>query len=263
MNSALFFDVDGTLVDSYHDRRQVSPAVRSELARVQAMGHKLFLSSGRPRNLITQDLLDLGFDGLVLINGGYVELDGASIHEERMDIDLAYRTVEFLEDLGCEYLMVAARNTYTKPTNEGFIEFFGKNHGNIFTFDYDLDDILPSVIKLEALVPREDRARVTRLVAEELGPQITCDGHGGEGTFELYPTAISKARGIEVVLNHLGIDVAHSYGFGDGTNDLEMVEFCGCGVAMANGEDVVKQAANIVCPPVWEDGLAQALHELF
>jgi len=34
-------------------------------------------------------------------------------------------------------------------------------------------------------------------------------------------------------------------------------------VAMANGEDVVLQAADRVCPPVGEDGLATALRELF
>ncbi|MBO7673833.1 MAG: HAD hydrolase family protein, partial [Atopobiaceae bacterium] len=83
------------------------------------------------------------------------------------------------------------------------------------------------------------------------------------GTFELYPTATSKARGIEVVLDRLGIDVAHAYAFGDGTNDLEMIRYCGCGVAMGNAEDVVKEAADLVCPPVWEDGLAQILRELF
>jgi len=263
MNSALFFDVDGTLIDSYHDRRNISPDVLHELARIQGLGHKIFLSSGRPRNLITPDLLEPGFDGLVLINGGYVELDGESIYEERMDPDLAYRTAEFLERLGCEYLMVAARNTYMEPTNQGFIDFFSRGHGDIFTFDYDLDAILPTVIKFEALVPREDRPRVTAMVAKELGPLINCDGHGGEGTFELYPSAISKARGIEVVLEHFGIDVAHSYGFGDGTNDLEMIEYCGCGVAMGNAEDVVKDAADIVCAPVWDNGLEQVLRELF
>ncbi len=263
MQSALFFDVDGTLIDSYHDNRRITSAVLAELERVQSMGHKILLSSGRPRNLLTPELLEPGFDGLVLINGGYVEMDGESIFEERMDLDLAHRTVKFLEGIKCEYLIVTADRTYMKPTNHGFIEFFSRWHDNIFEFDYDLDEVLTRAIKMEALVAVEDRARVTALALETLGPEISCDGHGGAGTFELYPTAISKAKGIEVALERLGIEANNAYGFGDGTNDLEMIRFCGCGVAMGNAEDAVKEAADIVCPPVWEDGLATVLRQLF
>lgn len=263
MKSALFFDVDGTLIDSYNNSHCISPAVLAELKRIQGLGHKIFLSSGRPRNLLTPELLEPGFDGLILINGGYVEMGGESIFEERMDLDLARETVAFLEKLGCEYIIVTARHTYTKRENQQFIDFFRDAHGNIFTFDYDLDKVLPTVIKFEAMVDTSDRARVTELAREALGLRIACDGHGGEGTFELYPTAISKAKGIEVVLDRLGIDVPHSYAFGDGTNDLEMIRYCGVGVAMGNAEDVVKEAADIICPPVWDDGLAQVLAELF
>ena len=118
-------------------------------------------------------------------------------------------------------------------------------------------------IKVESLVPYEDQDRISAEAKEQFGGIIACDNHGGEGTFELYPTAISKAKGIEVVLDQLGLSAKDADAFGDGTNDLEMIEYCGCGVAMGNAQDVVKEAADIVCPPVWEDGLAQILAELF
>ena len=261
--AALFFDVDGTLIDSYHSSRHISQPVLDELARVQAQGHKIFLSSGRPRLLLTPELLDPGFDGLVLVNGGYVEMGGESIYEERMDLALAHKVIDLLEEMGTEYLIACARNIYTLPTNQAMRDFFSEGHGEIFTFDFDLEEVLPRAIKMETLTPTEDRPRVSALVAEVLGPDISCDGHGGEGTFELYPTAISKAKGVSVVLDRLGLGVEDAYGFGDGTNDLEMIRYCGCGVAMGNAEDVVKDAADIVCPPVWDDGLAQVLRELF
>ena len=264
MGAALFFDVDGTLIDSYHDNRRITPALGAELARVQALGHKIFLSSGRSRLLLTPEVLEPGFDGMVLVNGGYVEMGGVSVYEERMDLDLAYRTVAYLEEHHCEYQLVTAGPIYTRRKNHTLRSFFSRiGHEEFFTFDYDLDEVLPKTIKFEAMVAREDRPRVTAEVGAVLGPQITCDGHGGEGTFELYPTAISKAKGISVVLEHLGIGTEDAYGFGDGTNDLEMIRFCGHGIAMGNAEDEVKAAADLVCPPVWEDGLAQVLHELF
>lgn len=264
MGAALFFDVDGTLIDSYHDNRRISDALRAELARVQGLGHKIFLSSGRSRLLLTSDLLEPGFDGLVLVNGGHVEMGGVSVFEERMDLDLARKTVAYLDENHCEYQLVTAGPIYTRRKNHELRAFFSRvGHEEIFTFDYDLDEVLPRVIKMEAMVPRAERARVTAEVSRALGPAITCDGHGGEGTFELYPTAISKAKGVSVVLEHLGLGVEDAYAFGDGANDLEMIRFCGHGVAMGNAEEAVKAEADLVCPPVWEDGLAQVLRELF
>lgn len=260
---ALFFDVDGTLVDSYHGVRSITPAVRAELARVQGLGHKVFLSSGRPRLLLTPDLLEAGWDGLVLANGGYVEMGGQSLYEERMGTELARRLARYLEDLREPYLIACAREIYTRPENEAIRAFFEESHPGIFVLDFDLDEVLPRAIKMETLIPRAERPRVTQQVWEDFGGLISCDGHGGEGTFELYPTAISKATGIEVVLRNLGLTKADAYAFGDGTNDLEMIRACGCGVAMGNAEDAVKAEANLVCAPVWEDGVAQALRELF
>ena len=264
MPAALFFDVDGTLIDSYNGNRTITPTLMTELKRLQGLSNKIFLSSGRSLRLMTPELLEPGFDGMVLINGGHVQVDGESIFEERMDLDLAYRTVAFLEERGCEYQIVTAGPIYTRRSNHVLREFFRfTDHGEIFTFDYDLDEVLPTAIKMEAMVAREDRARVTAEVTDVLGPAITYDSHGGEGTFELYPTAISKAKGIDVVLDQLGIGLADAYAFGDGTNDLPMIEHCGYGIAMGNAEDVVKERADIVCAPVWEDGLARVLRELF
>jgi HAD superfamily hydrolase (TIGR01484 family) len=208
--------------------------------------------------------LEPGFDGLVLVNGGVVEMGGTPIYEERMGYDLARATVDFLVRHGFEYQIVTADDIYTLRSHTEIRRFFDDiGHEDFFVYDFDLDEVLSAAIKMETIVPREDRARVTAEVAEELGSAIACDGHGGEGTFELYPTAISKAKGIEVALGRLGLGAKDAYAFGDGTNDLEMIAYCGCGVAMGNAEDVVKEAADIVCAPVWDDGLAQILAELF
>lgn len=47
---------------------------------------------------------------------------------------------------------------------------------------------------------------------------------------------------------------------GDQGNDLTMVEYAGCGVAMGNGIDTVKAAASFITKPNSEDGVAYALN---
>ena len=47
--------------------------------------------------------------------------------------------------------------------------------------------------------------------------------------------------------------------FGDGENDIELVQAAGYGIAVANAHDRVLEAADFVCPPASEEGVAQVL----
>jgi hydroxymethylpyrimidine pyrophosphatase-like HAD family hydrolase len=47
--------------------------------------------------------------------------------------------------------------------------------------------------------------------------------------------------------------------FGDGENDLELIDWAGYGVAVENAHPVVKARANFVCPSVDEQGVAQVI----
>ena len=62
---------------------------------------------------------------------------------------------------------------------------------------------------------------------------------------------------------HLGIPMAEIAAFGDGTNDLTMVQFAGIGVAMDNGAEKLKQVADQVAPSNVEHGVAQVLKNWF
>ena len=72
----------------------------------------------------------------------------------------------------------------------------------------------------------------------------------------------SKAVGIESVLRHFGLDRSECIAFGDGGNDIEMLEYCGIGVAMGNADDTVKQHADHVTTSVDDEGIEQALIDL-
>lgn len=65
------------------------------------------------------------------------------------------------------------------------------------------------------------------------------------------------------VLDHYHLDQDDTYAFGDGENDLEMIEFCRVGVAMGNACDLLKAKANIICKSVVDDGLKDILKILF
>lgn len=61
----LFFDVDGTLLDTARGIPDIPQGALYQLKRIQEQGHKIFISSGRPKAMINQYLLNVGFDGYI------------------------------------------------------------------------------------------------------------------------------------------------------------------------------------------------------
>ena len=70
---------------------------------------------------------------------------------------------------------------------------------------------------------------------------------------------IDKAASLQALIERLGIKRDEVISFGDGYNDLSMIEFAGLGVAMANSVDDVKKHANYVTLSNDEEGIYECL----
>jgi Cof subfamily protein (haloacid dehalogenase superfamily) len=70
---------------------------------------------------------------------------------------------------------------------------------------------------------------------------------------------VNKASGLEFLADRLGFSRERTVAFGDGENDVELVDWAGYGVAVANAHDRVLAAADLVCPSDEEEGVAQVL----
>lgn len=79
---------------------------------------------------------------------------------------------------------------------------------------------------------------------------------------DITATGVSKASGLESVRAALGIDHARTVTVGDQRNDLEMLAWAACGVAMGNAPDEVAAVADYVTDDVYSDGLAEVLDRL-
>jgi Cof subfamily protein (haloacid dehalogenase superfamily) len=70
---------------------------------------------------------------------------------------------------------------------------------------------------------------------------------------------VTKAAGLEFLSDRVGFSRERTVAFGDGENDIELIDWAGYGVAVANAHDRVKEVADFVCPAVDEEGVAQVL----
>ena len=70
---------------------------------------------------------------------------------------------------------------------------------------------------------------------------------------------VTKAAGLDFLAEHLGFPRDRTIAFGDGENDVELLHWAGYAVAVANAHDRVLAAADLVCPSVDEEGVAQVI----
>ena len=79
---------------------------------------------------------------------------------------------------------------------------------------------------------------------------------------ELASPAISKGSGLAFVAEHVGFAAERTIAFGDGENDLELLDWAGFGIAVANADDQLKARADWICRSAEEEGVAQVLEAL-
>lgn len=79
---------------------------------------------------------------------------------------------------------------------------------------------------------------------------------------ELASPDVSKGSGLAFVAERLGLPLERVVAFGDGENDLELLETAGFGIAVANAHELLLARADWVCPGPDEEGLAQVLEAL-
>jgi hydroxymethylpyrimidine pyrophosphatase-like HAD family hydrolase len=79
---------------------------------------------------------------------------------------------------------------------------------------------------------------------------------------EFATVGVSKASGLEFLAERLGFARERTIAFGDGENDVELVEWAGYGIAVENAHERVKEVADWICPPAAEEGVAAVLEAL-
>ena len=79
------------------------------------------------------------------------------------------------------------------------------------------------------------------------------------GGFDLLSKGMSKKEGIKKILELEGISLDNAYAFGDGDNDIEMMDYIPNSVAMGNGSKEAKKHATYITDDIKQDGLYKGL----
>ena len=255
---AVFFDIDGTL---WNSDKYIPDSARKAIAQLRTNGHLAFICSGRSRAFIRDEgLLSLGFDGIVCACGCHVEINNEIIYQKLIEKDFAKKTVELVRDYGFRPILEGPKNLYMDydefDHNDGYGNIIRRDMGNDLATiggDYYGDWVIN---KMSCATDIEADKKLECF--ERLNEYYSIIQHN-ESVCELVPAGHNKATGMLKACELVGINPANTYAFGDSENDLDMLEAAGVGVAMGNGTDRAKAAANYVTTAFDEDGIYNGL----
>ena len=266
-------DLDGTLLDS---QKRLSDVNRAALAAAAERGALVVPTTGRFFGMMPAAVRDLPFVRYAItINGAQVydrETDAAIVREE-IPLAMAREVMALLD--GYDVIYDCYRSNWgwmseafkakaeDYATDEHYLRMIRefrrpvpelKAHLAATAADGDVQKIM--------LFTRRDAPEgVTREIAAAVSarfPEVKVT-NSTWNNLEINIRTAHKGRALARFAEHLGLSLANCISFGDGANDLTMVEAAGVGVAMANACPEVLAAADYVTTSNDEDGVAAAL----
>ena len=274
MSKIIFIDVDGTLVD--YDNVLPSSAVEA-IRKARANGHKVYISTGRSRAEVYQEIWDIGLDGMIGGNGSYVEDNGQVVMHQLLTAEQSRRIVDWLHERKLEFYLESNNGLFASENfetrGEPVMQEYSARKGQDNAAKMTVRQAFPEMIFGGELY-RDDLNKVSFilesyedfLAAKEAFPDLQAGTWGGVGETALFGDlgvkGITKAHAIDALLQHIGGKIEDTIAFGDAKIDIPMFEYCAVGVAMGNGGEEIKAIADFVTDAVAADGLAHAFQRL-
>lgn len=264
----ILLDLDGTLLNS---EKTISTANYAALERAAAMGVHIVPATGRFYEGMPQVVRDLPFVRYaVSVNGAeiYDSKEDKVLHREELEPEEAVAIYEYLSSLpalcdayveGWGYM---DRSHYARVDEFVTVPYVVKMLKELRTPVDDMKAFLAQhkTQKVMAFFNDMDRRAVELERVRTLFPD-TAVSSSIVNNIEVNAKKAAKGGALLNLCAVLGIDVKDSMAFGDGSNDLTMIQAAGIGVAMGNAYPGLKEAADFVTLTCDQDGVAHAIEK--
>jgi len=257
-------DVDGTLLDEWE---RVTPRTRTAVAALIADGVPFVLATGRPPRWIDPVIEGLGFPPLCVCGNGAVIYDSAAdriLHTSTLDVESLAWIADLAERVlpGCGLAAERVGRSAHDAATPQFVSSPEYEHAWLNPDDTQVsrqEVISASAIKMLIRLRGTPSAQMQSALEPHLAGRADITYSTNNGLIELSAPGITKAAGLSVVAERLGVDAAAILAFGDMPNDVPMLRMAGHGVAMGNAHPEALAAADEITASNSEDGVARVL----
>lgn len=261
--SIVFLDIDGTLLNSRH---RVMPCTHEHLQGLHHRGVPIVLCSARPPEGVNLVAEQVGLCGpRACYNGGLIFNEYSTIlRDVGIDLKLAMDLRRFIAERFPELVVSAYLYNVWLTENprhpairqEAAISGCAPLLGN-------LEQVAGAVPHVHKLLCIGSPTQIRMLQSElcQHFPQLMSLRSKAD-YLEILPRESTKGSAAQVLLEHYGLSAKQAVAFGDSDVDVDLLEYCGLGVAMGNAPKQVKEKADFVTASNDEEGVYIALNSL-
>ena len=242
-----FFDIDGTLLD--FGSKEPSLKMKETLLRLKENGIILCIATGRaPLSLPSFALT--GFDAYLTFNGSLCYAGDTEILSNPLFADDIKRIVKNAAGIG-RPVSIATRDRFIANGMDDDLKAYYGISGSGIIIAEDFDAIISEEKVFQIMMgcyPREyqtvmEGVRHARIAA------------WWDRAVDIIPADGGKGASITRMLEYFGFDASEAIAFGDGGNDIGMLQAVGTGIAMGNASPDLIAVADDVCGTAAEDGI--------
>lgn len=261
-------DLDGTLLNG---KSELDKDTIKTLKVLQERGHKVVIATGRPYRACIDFHHEIGLDTpLISDNGGSIE-NPVDSKFEKVRLTIPKRVVEkifnFAEPKTVTAFYSVDNGLYVYKKTDRLSWLYHENEETFFIEGPFTNDKLPEPSGIMYVVTVDFKEEFERFLADKCENIIAFRHWGSDyknAIYEVYQKRTSKAEALSLVRQYYDIDENNFIAFGDGLNDIEMLEFAGTGIAMANAQKELKIKADIVLKETNEQlGVSNYLKSFF
>ena len=266
MKKIVFLDIDGTLVNS---EKKITPLTKKSLMRIQEQGIKLAIASGRPSKGVIPYAEELELEKF----GGYImPFNGCNIinyqtkdvvYSNTLSMDVVKKAYELSKEYGIEMITYKGDNILSETYDNPYLLIESRiNKMDVEKVPCVYDAIETPPVKCLLLGDGDYLGKIETEIKEKIGENANV--FRSEPFFiEIVPQGLDKAAAIAELISRIGIKQSETVAFGDGFNDISMIEYAGLGVAMSNGCDRIKEVADRIAPDNDSEGIAEVIDDIF
>ncbi|HDR7517992.1 Cof-type HAD-IIB family hydrolase [Bacillus mobilis] len=254
MYKVVFFDADGTLLSEID--RSMHESTKEAIQRLIDKGIHVIVTTGRPYSLCSQ-FKELGIHTIISANGAHIKCGDTVLHKSVLSSEIVHDISEFakLHGHGISYFTEGFAMNGIASDNERVMQALSETL-NLEKYPEKSKDLSEEIY---CLCLYADEIEAQKFL--ERYPMLTFERFHGYVINVLEDNKVSKLTAIQKVLDHLNICKSEAVAFGDGGNDIEMLQYVGLGIAMGNGGEELKKKADFVTKKSSEGGILFALEQ--
>jgi hypothetical protein len=225
---------------------------------------QVVIVTGRMFQSARRYALQAGLDGLIVCYQGAVVADiaaGEFLRHVPIPLELAREAIAAVEAEGFPLNCYVGDELYVAQKTPESESYAGFQHLEIHEVGNLLDWLGEPPTKLVVVGERHLLDDLGVRMRERFGDRMFI-AKSLPFFLEFADLGVSKGSGLAFVAEREGFTGAETIGFGDGENDVELLEWAAYGVAVGNADPKLKAIADFVCPPVDEEGAAQVIEAL-